>query len=485
MKSLYGRQFLLTAGMILISFALLGTSFIALTYRYTIQDTRDSMERNVGRVAAFTADAQLRGIGLQNAVYQSYIANIAEISGAVVVITEADGTLVLYADGTGDGGKADQSVGQVPQAVTDAVMTAGSYSGMSTLGGMFPERRFVAGTPIVATTSGALTGQSQQIVMGVAYMAAKTSDITELWQAFISIFFFTAVVVLCIAFITSSITSLRLTNPLKEIAETTRKFGHGEYEARVRGYEKRKDEVGELAEAFNAMADSIAKSEEKRSEFVANISHELKTPMTTIAGFSDGILDGTIPPDKERAALQTISSETRRLSRLVRRMLDLSRLQSAESITAQEQFDVSEVMLRVLVSLENKINARHLDVDTQLPDGAVEVWGDPDAITQVCYNLLDNAIKFSDEGSTMGISITTKGGKAHVAVRNQGQTIPPDELAMIFDRFHKSDKSRSVDRDGVGLGLYIVKTILNNHKENISVTSQDGVTEFVFTLTLA
>ena len=485
MKSLYGRQFLLTAGMILISFALLGTSFIALTYRYTIQDTRDSMERNVGRVAAFTADAQLRGIGLQNAVYQSYIANIAEISGAVVVITEADGTLVLYADGTGDGGKADQSVGKVPQAVTDAVMTAGSYSGMSTLGGMFPERRFVAGTPIAATTSGAMTGQSQQIVMGVAYMAAKTSDITELWQAFISIFFFTAVVVLCIAFITSSITSLRLTNPLKEIAETTRKFGHGEYEARVRGYEKRKDEVGELAEAFNAMADSIAKSEEKRSEFVANISHELKTPMTTIAGFSDGILDGTIPPDKERAALQTISSETRRLSRLVRRMLDLSRLQSAESITAQEQFDVSEVMLRVLVSLENKINARRLDVDTQLPDAPVEVWGDPDAITQVCYNLLDNAIKFSDEGSTMGISITAKGGKAHVAVRNRGQTIPPQELAMIFDRFHKSDKSRSVDRDGVGLGLYIVKTILNNHKENISVTSRDGVTEFVFTLTLA
>ena len=241
----------------------------------------------------------------------------------------------------------------------------------------------------------------------------------------------------------------------------------------------------ETAEAFNAMADSIAKSEEKRSEFVANISHELKTPMTTIAGYTDGILDGTIPPDKERAALQTISSETRRLSRLVRRMLDLSRLQSTENITAQEQFDVSEVMLRVLVSLENKINARHLDVDTQLPDGVVEVWGDPDAITQVCYNLLDNAIKFSDEGSTMGISITTKGGKAHVAVRNQGQTIPPDELAMIFDRFHKSDKSRSVDRDGVGLGLYIVKTILNNHKENITVTSQDGVTEFVFTLTLA
>ena len=356
---------------------------------------------------------------------------------------------------------------------------------MTDLGGFFSEKRYVAATPIMVKTVDFSSGKTQQNLVGVAYVAAEVSSLTELWRALTSIFIFTAVVVLCIAFLTSSVTSLRQTRPLQEIAETARKFGHGEYDVRVKGYEDRKDEVGELAEAFNAMADSIAKSEERRSEFVANISHELKTPMTTIAGFSDGILDGTITPDKERAALQTISAETRRLSRLVRRMLDLSRLQSAENITAQEQFDVSEVMLRVLVSLETKINSRHLDVDTQLPDGPVMVWGDPDAITQVCYNLLDNAIKFSAEGSTMGISIIAKSGKAHVSVRNTGQTIPPDELAMIFDRFHKSDRSRSVDREGVGLGLYIVKTILNNHKENITVTSQDGVTEFVFTLTLA
>ena len=207
--------------------------------------------------------------------------------------------------------------------------------------------------------------------------------------------------------------------------------------------------------------------------------------MTTIAGFADGILDGTIPPEREKEYLKTISSETRRLSRLVRRMSDLSRLQSGENVTAQEQFDVSEVMLRVLVSLESKVNARHLDVDTNLPDGPVMVWGDPDAITQVCYNLLDNSIKFSAEGTTMGLSITTRSGKAYVSVRNTGETIPPEELALLFDRFHKSDRSRSMDRDGVGLGLYIVKTILGSHKENITVTSENGVTEFTFTLTLA
>ena len=166
-------------------------------------------------------------------------------------------------------------------------------------------------------------------------------------------------------------------------------------------------------------------------------------------------------------------------------MLDLSRLQSAEHVTAQEQFDVSEIMLRVLVSLEGKINSRHLDVDTQLPEEPVKVWGDPDAITQVCYNLLDNAIKFSAEGKTLGIGVAAKGGKAYISVRNVGETIPPEELPLVFDRFHKTDHSRSEDREGVGLGLYIVKTILDNHKENISVTSENGVTEFTFTLTLA
>jgi signal transduction histidine kinase len=167
-------------------------------------------------------------------------------------------------------------------------------------------------------------------------------------------------------------------------------------------------------------------------------------------------------------------------------MLDMSQLSTKDqTVLTQTQFNIVENFAQVLISLERKINDRHLDVDAQFPDNDVMVWGEPDDITQVCYNLMDNAIKFAKEGTAIGVSIVPQGNKAYISVRNVGETIPPDELNLVFDRFHKSDRSRSLDKDGVGLGLYIVKTILNRHKETITVTSQNGLTEFQFTLTLA
>ena len=144
-----------------------------------------------------------------------------------------------------------------------------------------------------------------------------------------------------------------------------------------------------------------------------------------------------------------------------------------------------EIMLRVLVSLEGRITGNGLDVRTELPEGKLMVWGDPDAITQVCYNLLDNAAKFAAPGSTITVGAVSRDGKAWISVANEGQTIPREELPLLFERFHKADYSRSKDRDGVGLGLYIVKTILANMKEDIIAESQDGVTRFTFTLTPA
>ncbi len=484
MKSIYTRQFAMMAGMILLSFTLLGGAFASLSYRYTISEKQDSLTRNAENIADMTGSMVGQGLGLRSEYYRLYVSSVARAADAYVILSENDGEIIYCAGG--EAGTADLTGRQVPQTILSAVAVNGSYSGMTTLSDLFAERSYVSAQPIMVSLAkfdlSGVTVTSTQA--GIVLVTASAASFTEMWRVFASIFLFTAVVVFFIAFLASSFTSVRQIKPLKEMAEAAKKFGHGEFDARV-DVGDRQDEIAELAEAFNTMAADLAQADAERSEFIANVSHELKTPMTTIAGFADGILDGTIPPENEREALQTVSSETRRLSRLVRRMLDLSRLQAAETVTAQERFDIAEVMLRVLVSLEGKINEHHLDVNTDLPEGAVAVWGDPDSITQVCYNLLDNAIKFAAPGTTLGIGIALKGNKAYVSVRNTGETIPPDELKLIFDRFHKTDRSRSVDRDGVGLGLYIVKTILDNHKENITVTSEEGVTEFTFTLTQA
>ena len=482
MNTLYKRQFALMAGVLLVAFALLGSAFATLSYQYIIQDKRETLERNASYVAAFTSSylSSAGGAGIQEPAYQLYISSLANISGSTVILAENDGEIVYASSGRSHGPNSLLS-GTVPGEVMDLISQDGKFAGLSSLGGLLSDKCYVSAVPILQSSY--ITGLTYR--RGVVLVASDTTVLAGMWQDLAIIFLLSAAVVLLLAAAASSVTSLWQTKPLKDMADTVRRFGRGELEARVEGYEERKDEVGELAGAFNTMADSLAKSEAQRTEFIANVSHELKTPMTTIAGFADGILDGTIPKEKAPEALATISSETRRLSRLVRRMLDLSRLQSSENVLAQERFDISEVLLRVLVSLEGKITSRGLDVETHLPDGPVMVWGNPDAITQVCYNLLDNAIKFAAADSVLSLTIQIKGEKVHVSIANLGETIPPEELGQIFDRFHKTDRSRSVDREGVGLGLYIVKTIINNHREAINVTSEDGLTTFTFTLTVA
>ena len=483
MKSLYGRQFLLTAGMILISFALLGTAFIGLSYQYTIRETRDSMERNADYVADFTAKVRAEGIDVRDMAYQLYVANVAHIANAFVLVTEADGELVLCSDGatiqSGLGGN------YLPQSIVSQLQKEGGYSGMTTLGGLFPEKRFVAGTPITVKTVNLATGQTEQTMIGVAYVAAETSDITELWQAFISIFFFTAVVVLCVAFITSSITSLRLTNPLKEIAETARKFGHGEYEVRVQGYEKRKDEVGELAEAFNAMADSIAKSEARRSEFVANISHELKTPLTSIKGFTDMLASGMVAsPEDQKRFITMIGVEVDRLIDLINDILKLSELESVTIPQSEERSDVLTIARDTAAFLTP--TAKAAEVTLSVDGGPATVAVPQGRLKELLLNLVGNGIKYNEPGGTVHTAVSVRDGQAVIAVSDTGIGIPPEAQSRVFERFYRVDKGRARKNGGTGLGLAIVKHIVQLYGGTLTLESAVGKgSTFTVTLPLA
>lgn len=455
--------------MVLFSFLILGTAFVFLGRSYVISEYRGNMVSNAEEVS-HAAQALVRSGELTSWDLRMVISTLAQSTGNHIFITDTDGTVVSCSC-------RNIACEHLGRTLTGSAMTQlrsdGKLNLITSLGGFYSSAHYVVAQPITI-------GSAARIV-GYVFVTTNSATIIDGWRTFVWVFLAASAAVMMIALLLSLVTSKRMAQPLDEMAVAAKKFAHGDFSARVTD-DGRTDEVGALISAFNTMADSLETSEERRNAFIANVSHELKTPMTTIAGFADGILDGTIPPEKERESLQVISSETRRLSRLVRRMLELSRLQSSERVAAQEQFDVAEVLLRVLVSLESKITEKDLDVQTQLPDGPVMVWGDPDAVTQVCYNLLDNAVKFSSPQGRLTLRITTKAGKAYIAIGNQGETIPPQQLTHIFDRFHKADSSRSTHKDGVGLGLYIVKTILNTYKEDITVTSQDGFTEFTFTL---
>lgn len=473
-QGLYWRQLSLTVGMVMLTLFLLGTSFFSLSYNYAKSQKSEELLTKARVMGQLSVSYLENGRYLDMEVLQSdpdfrQLASFAAtVSDVHFMICDKEGHVLLTTDKSLEG-----RVVTMPESMTREIVEEGSTSRRDNLDGLYDTNRFVVGVPAVSPDT--------QEIVGVVYGVSSTDSLDSMWQGFIGLFFMTAFVVLMISFMASSVTTMRQVQPIREMVQATRRYAEGDFDIRMYDY-GRKDEIGELAASFNAMAESLQQTERQRREFIANISHELKTPMTTIAGYTDGILDGTIAPENERQYLQIISDESRRLSRLVRRMLDVSQLQAIDPLKGGNHFDVCESMRRVLVSMEKKITDRHLDVDADIPDEPILVLGDNDLITQVIYNLLENATKFARQGSTLYLGVTTLDGKARVTVRNVGDTISAEELPLLFERFHKSDKSRSEDKDGVGLGLYIVKTILEQHHEKINVTSENGVTTFTFSL---
>jgi signal transduction histidine kinase len=223
-----------------------------------------------------------------------------------------------------------------------------------------------------------------------------------------------------------------------------------------------------------------------RSSFVANVSHELRTPMTTISGFVEGILDGTIAEEKRPQYLEIVLDESRRLSRLVSDLLDLDKIERNQQPLDLKEFDVNELLRLNLIKLERRVEDKRLNVEVEFENDPQKVLAEKDSIARVVVNLLDNAVKFADEGGYIGVKTGTSGNDVFVAVENSGLGMEPDELERIFDRFYKTDKSRSADKIGVGLGLYIVKNIIKNHGKQIWAESALGeYTRFTFTLQTA
>ena len=313
------------------------------------------------------------------------------------------------------------------------------------------------------------------------FAAASVSTVTELLSTITRLYIISAIVPIIIMFFCIYAMTYRLTKPLKQMSEASRAMAKGDFSKRIPVTTD--DEIGELAVSFNMMTNSLAQLEGMRKSFVANVSHELKTPMTTIGGFIDGILDGTIEPDKQEYYLGIVSSEVKRLSRLVESMLSMSRLESGEFSLKPENFDLMELLFTIVISQEQRIEGKSLDITGLDELQGVSINADKDLIHQVVYNLVDNAVKFTNEGGNINFSLKKDKDFAVLSVTNSGNGIPEKDLPFIFERFYKVDKSRSTLKNSTGLGLYIAKTIVTAHGGSISVLSKENdLTTFKITL---
>lgn len=409
---------------------------------------------------------------IDEAIETGIFSAIADVSGAEMFITDTYGKVRLCSceDWEIDG-LCMHNNSAVPADIM-AELDKGDYSGNGDLSGHYDKALFTHAT-LLKNNSGE--------TVGAVFSTLSPTNIQTFYKKILQLFFFSALVPIIIMFFAEYLISYRFTKPLTLMTEAARSMAKGDFSKRIPVMGS--DEINELAVAFNQMTNSLVQLEGTRRSFVANVSHELKTPMTTIGGFIDGIIDGTIPPEKHNYYLSIVSSEIKRLSKLVQSMLSLSKLESGEFQLNRSDFDISEMILSIVVSQEQRIGDNNLEIlglDALEP---VTVNADRDLIYQVIYNLVDNAVKFTNNGGAVSFTVASNPEEVIFKIRNTGEGIDEKDLPLIFERFYKADRARSKVKDSTGLGLYIANTIISVHGGKISVQSvKNKFTEFSFAL---
>ena len=372
--------------------------------------------------------------------------------------------------------KCRHSRATIAPSVIDAAARVPEYRITDKLGGIYDQNHFIVAVPFVAGGN-----VEKEYIAGFVFVASSASAISDFRSDMLRIVIVAVIIAAIICFNMVYMLTYKQVKPLREMVEAARKFSDGDFTTRINFTSE--NEVGQLAGALNEMGSKLAESETINRSFIANISHELKTPMTNISGYVNGLLDGTIPREQQDKYLKIISDETKRLARLVRSILDLSRIDSGAMTLKKQHFNLGDVIFRALLSFEHRIEEKHIDIQGFDDLDTVIVNGDPDLIHQVLYNLFDNAVKFTNDGGYIRVGVTVQNKVATVSIANSGIGVSTEELSHIFERFYKTDKSRSYDRQGVGLGLYIVKTIVTLHGGKIHAEGAEGnYCNIIFTL---
>ena len=471
-KSISVAFFSTVSTLMVLGIVLMGASEWVLFKNYFAKDRYETLDQVVGvtqRTAQYLVQQAELPEGDELDALSTKLEIIGESAEAYLFFTDNDGRVMIASSPD----KLESLT--VPEEMMEKIdaSDADYYHVFGTLGGMLDGKSYI--------TVSEMRNENGQ-PSGYLFLCSSGEQLTQFKQQFWSNFLLSACVMLLCASILTKILMRQLTDPLQKVTDAAQRFGGGDLSVRVEGVEG-EGEVADLARTFNQMAENIQSNDNSRGQFMGNIAHELRTPMTTIKGFVDGILDGTIPPDMQNHYLQLVSEETGRLARLIQNMLDLSKLESGEYQVNARMFNIWETLTGVALSAEQRINDGMIDLEGLTMDEKVLVYADPDLIHQVAYNILDNAIKFTPAGGTIKFHVEKLGPEVEISIWNSGQGISPEALPYVFQRFYKEDRSRGLHARGAGLGLNICKVLVNLSGGQIRVESQQGEwCQFVFTL---
>lgn len=466
-KSVFSRLFWNKIIIIFIALASFTLSLVVLFNDYVCDRQYESDLKMAKNIQFLTIELQIENHDPRNAyVYKSMVNQYSDLVDAEITVVDSLGNVFYSTD----------EVKKVPELFNRKVFFDKIVREQSDFDGYYKKDVFVVGVPM----------KYEGKIVGGVYFNTNIPNMQGRIKEYSFMFLLASIISCLIGIIVSYIQSRRITMPIKEINKGVLEIASGNFSKRIN---VTKDEVGQLASSFNYMASSLERLEDMRSGFVSDVSHELRTPMTSISGFVGGILDGTIPEEKAKEYLQIVYDESVRLTKLTNDLLEMTKMQSSEYKLDISEFDINELVRICIIQLENKIESKNLELDVIFNKDKQNVLADKDAIKRVIINILDNAIKFSYENTKIVIKVYTQGKKVNVSIGNFGAGIGEKDKESIFDRFYKTDKSRSEDKKGAGLGLSLAKNIMNLHKQSIWVESdyaKEGsnvkFTNFTFTL---
>ncbi len=475
LRKIFLKYFTACASIILVVMILMGSLSSTVLASQAIKETSINLESAAGKIAVMYAELPKNGFFVGGVALENAMDVVKDtLESEVIIVTH---TGLLAATTLQDHATTAEQLG-LPEEALETVLSGNVYRKTGTfLKNQRPHKKaYTVGMPI-------MIGDNQ--IGGSVFVTTTEISLLDTLLPFFVVYLMFIGIALCIAFVIIYFVSLRMFLPLTQMSRAAKRYAEGDFTMRVDV--RHNDELGELGSAFNNMADSLCRLEEMRQSFVADVSHELRTPMTTIGGFIDGILDGVIEEKDQGRYLQLISEEIKRLSRMVSSMLDVAKIQAGTMVYTKTNFDLATMIRKNLDSYEERIEERNVTLTVNVdPDGDYYVYADQDSTYRVVYNLLDNAVKFVNEGGEITLRLWRQEKDVLVAIRNTGNGIPQKDVGHIFERFYKTDKSRSENRKGVGIGLYLVKSIVKDMGGDIFVSSAEGqYAEFSFSLPAA